>query len=171
MTEGRKNQRRANKTARLNTITARLLSPAFRARGITMGRIVTEWPKIAGPYAAWCDPIAIQFPKGKSSNGTLTLAVTPGRGPEIQMQVQEIIRNCNAVFGYGALARITLTQGVHDARRSPPPSQPRRRITPEDAENVAEAAAAMGQIRDDDLRKALDNLGKSLSGSTVSDKK
>jgi len=169
MEHGRKNTKRGNKAARLNTITSRLLSPALRSRGITMGRIVTEWRKIAGPSAEWCDPLTIQFPKGQSSKGTLTLAVTPGRGPEIQMQIPIIIRNCNAVFGYAALARITMTQGTVAARKPTPAAEPPRKIPPEDVASMAQTAPAIAGIRNDSLRKALDNLGKSLTGNAPKD--
>ncbi|XDZ65067.1 DUF721 domain-containing protein [Alphaproteobacteria bacterium LSUCC0684] len=169
MEQGRNNSKRGNRAARLNTITSRLLSPALRSRGITMGRIVTEWKKIAGPCAEWCDPMTIQFPRGQSSKGTLTLAVVPGRGPEIQMQIPEIIRNCNAVFGYAALERITMTQGRFDKGKPATATEPPRRLSPEDASSVAETAPAIAGIRDDGLRKALDNLGKSLTGDAPKD--
>lgn len=164
MEKGHKNIKRRNKSVRLNAITSRLLSPALRSRGITMGRIVTEWQKIAGPCADWCDPLTIQFPKGQSINGTLTLSVVPGRGPEIQMQTPLIIRNCNAVFGYAALTRITLTQGTFGPRNMAEPTIHPRKISAQEAANVASAASAITEIKDEELRKALDNLGKSLTG-------
>jgi len=164
MVKDHKKIRRRNKSERLNTITSRLLSPALRSRGITMGRIVTEWKKIAGPCADWCDPLTIQFPRGQSVNGTLTLSVIPGRGPEIQMQTPMIIRNCNAVFGYAALTRITLTQGTPDTRNNSAPATLPRRFMSNEAAHVAGTASAVMEIKDDRLRKALDNLGKSLTG-------
>jgi len=164
MEKDHKKNRRRNRSERLNAITSRLLSPALRSRGITMGRIVTEWQKIAGPYANWCDPLTIQFPRGQTVNGTLTLSVIPGRGPEIQMQTPMIIRNCNAVFGYAALTRITLTQGAFDKRNSAPPAPLPRRLSPKEAARMAGTSSAVMEIKDDGLRKALDNLGKSLTG-------
>ena len=93
------------KTRRLNTLTDRLINPALRRRGISLSRIVTEWHKIAADAAAWSEPSMIRFPEGESRNGTLTVSIRSGRGPEMQMRSQEIVEGCNAVFGYAAISR------------------------------------------------------------------
>ena len=110
MARPRKSTPRRNTPTRLGRITEGLLGPALAARGFTHSRIVTSWPGIAGEAAAWSEPANISFPRGKSDGGTLVVNVRSGRGPEMQMLLPGIIERCNAVFGYGAIGRITVTQ-------------------------------------------------------------
>lgn len=161
-------QKRKGKTRRLNQLTAGLLGPVLRARGITIHRIITEWPHIAGDAAAWSEPQTIKFPQNQKDEGSLTVTVRSGRGPEIQMLEEEIIRRCNQVFGYRAIARIVISQtaGTPLSVQTPSPHPPAYPIKPD-----ADTAKAFDDARQKitpqtspELRKALDTLGKSLSG-------
>jgi len=160
--------KRQGKSRRLNQLTAHLLGPSLRARGITINRIVTEWPSIAGDAAPWSEPASIRFPQGQQDHGTLTVAVQSGRGPEMQMLEPMIVKHCNQIFGYRAIDRITISQttltplAVADMPLPPAPNT----IKP-DAETAAQIQKTRQEITaetSDKLRKALDNLGKSLSG-------
>lgn len=161
-------QKRQGKTRRLNQLTASLLGPVLRARGITIHRIITEWNLIAGHAAGWSEPHAIHFPQNQQDEGTLTITVRSGRGPEIQMLEPEIISRCNQVFGYRAITRIAISQttgaplDAHSEQNLPPPSS----IKASDEDEVA-FEKARHEIKPDAspaLRKALDMLGKSLIG-------
>ena len=163
-------QKRKGKTRRLNQLTAGLLGPVLRVRGITIHRIITEWPHIAGDAAAWSEPQNIKFPQNQQDEGSLTITVRSGRGPEIQMLEEEIIRRCNQVFGYRAIARIVISQtaGTPLSVQTPTP-QPAARPTRPDADTAKaydEARQKIAPQTSPELRQALDTLGKSLSGKT-----
>ena len=167
---------------RLNLLTTGLLGPALRARGITIHRIITEWPHIAGDAATWSEPQAIKFPNyqhggSQQDEGTLTITVRSGRGPEIQMLEGEIISRCNQVFGYRAIGRIAISQTtgtpLADAadRKSPQPQPIPSHIKPDQATAQAfdEARQTITTDASPALRQALDRLGKSLSGQDDQD--
>ena len=151
------------KTRRLNTLTDRLISPALRRRGISLSKIVTAWPRIAGDAAGWSEPAMIRFPDGESRNGTLTVSVRSGRGPEMQMYSPQIIENCNTVFGYAAICRISITQTAYNTAQkdisAPPPRRKPQALT-EDA--ASRHDASLKSVKDENIRKTLDNLGKSI---------
>ena len=163
-------QKRKGKTRRLNQLTAGLLGPVLRARGITIHRIITEWPHIAGDAAGWSEPQNIKFPQNQQDEGSLTITVRSGRGPEIQMLEEEIIRQCNQVFGYRAIARIVISQtaGTPLSVQTPSPQPPARPIKPDvdTAKAFDEARQKIATQASPELRQALDTLGKSLSGKT-----
>ena len=119
----RKTNRRGKPT-RLNSLTEKLIGPAMMARGFSHSRIVTEWPQVASTAADWSEPASITFPRGQSRDGTLQVNIRSGRGPEMQMMIPAIIENCNAVFGYAAVARITITQVAMDATMKGAPPEP-----------------------------------------------
>ena len=160
--------KRKGKTRRLNQLTAQLLGPALRARGITIHRIITEWPHIAGDAALWSEPQTIKFPQNQHDEGTLTVTVRSGRGPEIQMLEPEIISRCNQVFGYRAISRIAISQTTgtpleqKQAPMQPAPSS--IKPDPETAQAFEDARQKIAPETSPQLRKALDLLGKSLSG-------
>ena len=157
----RKTNRRGKPT-RLNSLTEKLIGPAMMARGFSHSRIVTEWPQAASTAADWSEPASITFPRGQSRDGTLQVNIRSGRGPEMQMMIPAIIENCNAVFGYAAVARITITQVAMDATMKGAPPEP---AAPKaDHGDKGESYPLPDSLPvSEDLRKTLDNLGKSLS--------
>ena len=160
-------QKRKGKTRRLNQLTAGLLGPVLRARGITIHRMITEWPHIAGDAAAWSEPQNIKFPQNQQDEGILTVTVRSGRGPEIQMLEEEIIRRCNQVFGYRALARIVISQTAGTpggAKTSPQPIPSTIKPDADTAKAFDDARQKIAPQTSPELRQALDTLRKSLSG-------
>lgn len=161
--QGYRQGNRQGRRQRLNKVAGRLISPALRARGITISRIITEWQNIVGEASAWCEPASIKFPPHKTTNGILTVNVASGRGPDMQMLGDEIIRNVNRIFGYGAIGRIVISQTVLSAS---PEQQQQRQIDPKIAEDFDRRRQNIDPKMGDNLRQALDNLGKALSGGT-----
>lgn len=151
---------RSGKTTRLGRLAEKLLGPALAARGFSHHRIITEWPRIAGDAAQWSEPATITFPKGQTRDGTLVVNIRSGRGPEMQMLIPSILEQCNAVFGYQAVSRITITQVAMEQPGQPPPPAP----APAPAASPGDPPAldAPDGISPE-LHKALDNLGKSLA--------
>ena len=100
----------------------------------------------------------------------MTITVRSGRGPEIQMLEEEIIRRCNQVFGYRALARIVISQtaGTPLGAQTPAPQPTPSTIKPDadTAKAFDDARQKIAPQTSPELRQALDTLGKSLSGET-----
>ena len=164
----RNSRKRTGKTRRLNQMTAGILGPVLRARGISIHRVVTEWHHIAGDAAGWSEPQSIRLPQNQADDGVLTLTVQSGRGPEIQMMEQEIITRCNQVFGYRAITRIAISQTTGSPlttpKTKPAPTPSRIKPHPDAAKAFNKGRAQIKPETSPELRKALDMLGKSLSG-------
>lgn len=99
-----------------------MIAPSARARGFTIGRILSQWPDIVGEMASWCRPDSVAFARDSRTDGTLRLRITSGRGPQAQAMSQVIIDRVNANFGYQAITRINLVQTLVDQPASPPPA-------------------------------------------------
>jgi hypothetical protein len=97
---------------------------------------------------------------------TLTLLTTGAQAPMLEMQKEALRERINAVYGYNAISRIRLTQtapsgfaeGQADfTHRKPAPSAA---APPPDA--AARARDMVTPVADDDLRAALERLGRSV---------
>ena len=81
-------------------------------------------------------------------------------GFELQHMQPQVIERINGYFGYQAIGRIALQQGPigtsKPARRKPAP--------PPSSEDAAALAAQLEDIADDELRQALDALGRGILG-------
>src|SRR3954466_13179564 len=101
---------------------------AFKRFGFVQSSVVSRWPEIVGArYAEVSAPESIRFPAGKKSDGTLTLTVTGAHAPMMQHIAPAIMERVNLFFGYVAVARIVIRQGVMAApkpRVAPPSLRP-----------------------------------------------
>lgn len=101
---------------------------AFRKFGFVQSSIVTRWAEIVGPhYATISEPESIRFPAGKKAGGTLQLTVMSGHAPMIQHVLPDIMERVNRFFGYAAVAKIAMKQGMVQPRE--PERRPRRPIS------------------------------------------
>jgi len=132
---------------------------AFRRFGFVQSSVVTRWPEIVGPrHAQVCMPESIRFPPGEKSEGILQLVVVPAHAPLIQHVIPEIMERVNRFFGYKAVARVKLRQGVvkpqgGDGQRTTPPS-----LKP----IPMELGESLRDIGDPELRTVLESLARSL---------
>lgn len=137
---------------------ANLMAPHIRrageGRGIAVARILTDWATVVGAEtAAICRPVRMSH--GKDGFGATLVLLAPGaHAPRLAMMLPRIREQVNAVYGFNAVARITITQTAPDgfsdspARATPAPLQP----TPAQA---ARAEAAAAGIDDPALAEAL----------------
>lgn len=87
---------------------------AGEARGFAVTKLLTHWPEVAGPdLAPLCRPLRIGYAQG-GFGATLTLLASGAAAPLVQMQVERLREKINAIYGYGAIARIRLTQTAGD---------------------------------------------------------
>ena len=133
---------------------------AFRRFGFVQSSVVTRWPEIVGErHARHCMPESIRFPPGEKADGILQLVVTPAHATIIQHVTPEIMDRVNRFFGYRAVARVKIRQGVvqapkaKDAPRTAPPSLKPIPI---------ELGDSLRDIGDPELRTVLESLARSL---------
>ena len=134
---------------------------AFRRFGFVQSSIVSRWQEIVGArYAAVCAPESIRFPHGKKSNGTLNLIVEGAHAPMLQHVAPTIQERVNQFFGYEAVARIAIRQGLvqvekRKSRLAPPSLRP---VTiPVDMKE------SLRDIADPELRLCLESLARGLA--------
>ena len=135
---------------------------AFRRFGFVQSSVVSRWDEIVGaPYAAVSAPEAIRFPIGKKSDGTLELTVEGAHATMIQHVIPEIVERVNRFFGYSAIARIKVRQGVVAK-----PSLARKpAIAPMLKPVPMELGDSLREVGDPELFAVLESLAKSLAKS------
>ncbi len=162
MSNGNKKKSGAPKT--LASQVVKLVKPIFEKRGFADVSIISDWPEIAGEYLAQhCVPEKINYPRSLKSKGTLHLRIDNG-GLAIQLQHLEslLIERINTYFGFCAVERIRITQGplnkVPKNTFSPP-----RLLSEKEEQNLREC---LGDVVDNDLRNALEQLGRAILSKT-----
>ena len=137
---------------------------ALGKHGFAEGGLATEWPSIVGEHiAARCLPrkLALARP-GKRAEGALTLRVEPGFATDLQHLSPLLIERINGYFGYRAIAKLTLHQGPIRSPRKPPPAPAR----PLSAEQEAALSKRLERVEDEELREAMERLGRAMQEKT-----
>ncbi len=145
----------------LSVLLGKVFSDAFEKQGFASRELVTRWAEIAGSdVAAHSEPLKIQWPRPVEGQpqepATLILRVEGPMALEIQHTSDVILERVNRFFGWNAVGRIALRQAPLTRK---PPS---RVIKGPDAASIAEVAAGLSAVEDDDLRAALARLGASI---------
>ncbi len=133
---------------------------AFRRFGFVQSSVVSRWDEIVGPrYADVTAPEMIRFPVGQKAGGTLELVVESGHAVMIQHVLPEIVERVNRFFGYEAVAKVKLRQGMVQK------VQPKTRLAaaPVLRAPSAELGESLREIADPELQAVLQNLAKSLA--------
>ena len=130
--------------------------------GFTHGAIVTKWPDIVGEnMSRHTAPEKIVFSKDGVSGGTMHLRCDSGAlATELMHQEPLILDRINTFFGYQAVVRIKLIQGPLPQRKETR-SKPPRQLSQAEAR---ELAGTIASVDDEELREALENLGRSVLG-------
>lgn len=133
---------------------------AFRRFGFVQSSIVSRWDEIVGPrYADVSSPESIRFPVGKKADGTLELVVEGAQAAMIQHVLPEIVERVNRFFGYSAVARVKLRQGVVARRTARPVAKAPPMLKPV----PFELGNSLKEIGDPELAAVLGSLAKSLA--------
>ena len=134
---------------------------AFRKFGFVQSSIVTRWAEIVGPhYATISAPESIRFPAGKKAGGTLQLTVMSGHAPMIQHVLPDIMERVNRFFGYAAVVKVAMKQGMVQ------PREPARRPPPANLKPIpVELGDSLRDIGDPELRAVLESLAQGLANS------
>ncbi len=155
---------RRKRAAKMRPLAATLdaaTAGVFRRRGFSESSLAKDWASIVGPdMAARCLPRGLKFPRqGERRDGSLTLRVAPGFAIQLQHLTPLLIERINAYFGYRAIDRLVLNQG-------PLPKRPTAHKKPmvSDAPLDAAMVKRLATVDDEDLRRALERLGRSFHG-------
>lgn len=138
---------------------------AGESRGFAVSRLLTHWSEIAGQeIASVARPVNVTYGRG-GFGATLTILTTGAQAPMLEMQKEKLRQKVNAVYGYNAISRVRITQTAPEgfaegqAQFEPAKKAPPASIDPQKA---AEAAQAARPIENDDLRTALERLGRNV---------
>jgi hypothetical protein len=162
-----------NSTTRGFKRTATLLGDRIRHvgenRGFAVSRLLTHWAEIAGPdIAAIARPVNVGYARG-GFGATLTVLTTGAQAPMLEMQKEKLREKVNAVYGYNAISRVRITQtapsGFAEGQAQFEPQKPDA-PKPVDKQTLTKAAAAASPIQDDELRNALEHLGRNILSKT-----
>lgn len=152
---------RSNRPRAVSELLPAIGGAAFRRFGFVQSAIVSRWPDIVGPRLSTASaPESIRFPQGEKQNGVLTLVVRGAHAPMMQHIAPEIIERVNRFFGYAAVAKVAMKQGMvgpAPVERRPPP----RNLKP----IPVELGDSLRDIGDPELRKVLESLAQGLANS------
>ncbi len=134
---------------------------SFRKFGFVQHSVVSRWGEIVGQrYAGVSAPESIRFPQGKRANGVLTLTVSGAHAPMMQHVAPEIVERVNRFFGYPAVERVVMRQGVVAKAASRPAKAELQPVPVE----LGESLRAVG---DPELRTVLESLARGIATAEV----
>jgi hypothetical protein len=138
----------------------RLTRRSLGKRGFVEAALVAEWPVIVGSMLSTDTmPLKIRFPRGERSGGVLLLRCGSGTTATlVQHQEPFLVERINSYFGYGAVARLSISQGPvpkrQERRRPAPPALSRNQ--------EEDLARTVDGVEDPGVREALAALGRHL---------
>ena len=134
---------------------------AFRRFGFIQSAIVSRWGEIVGPrYAAVSSPESIRFPAGKKSQGVMTLVVEGAHAPMMQHVAPTIVERVNRFFGYTAVDRVSIRQGIVQVEKAR-----LRQAPPAQLPIPAELGDSLRAVGDPELRAVLESLARGIATS------
>lgn len=145
--------------AAASLVSARLREGA-ESRGFAVARLLTHWAEIVGTETAACTrPVRVAH--GRGLGATLTILTDGAHAPLVQMQLPRIRDRVNAVYGFNAIARVTLTQtaaqGFAEGQAVFRPA-PRGRARPPSPDQIQAAERVAACFADPALAQAMHAL-------------
>ena len=152
--------KRYNRAVSLQDPLARVTKPLIKSHGFSDPTIIHQWGTIVGEQlAAVSCPLRLSRQAANSRGGaTLKVRVLGAAALEFEHMTPQILERINQFYGYQAVSRITLEQGPLPLRRPRPPLQ-KRKLTAKEESEIREASSG---IEDDDLRAAIEGLGRAI---------
>lgn len=166
--------RKRPRVNRLAALVPEMIEPALRQRGFASTAILSEWREIVGAaLATRTAPLEIRWPKRrapseesrpkpgrmqeKAEGATLVIACPGAFALEVQMSSNAIIEAANRRLGFRAVTKLEIRQGEL------PKPVVKKTAPPLSEAQIADVAAGLGDISDDQLRRALAELGASIA--------
>lgn len=159
--------KRRNRAAPVADVALPVLRSVLKKRGFATADILSCWPEIVGPtLAGYTLPERLSWPRGgqstegpwNSAGAKLTVRADGPAALELQHMAPLVIERINGFFGYEAVARISIVQGIV---ATPPPDKPRPPSCP--PEKHLEIASMTDGVEDKNLQSALQRLGRSVA--------
>lgn len=155
--------RRRFATLSVDRLMGNVLGPAARRRGFAESAILSDWASIVGPVLAGrCQPVRVEFPRGRHQGGTLHLHARGGAALELQHMAPQLAERINGFFGFAAVRRIRLVQTAPPPRKMPEPGPNVRPLGPAEEQELREL---VGALADQPLGQALIELGRVMQGT------
>lgn len=149
----------------LAELVGKALDPVTARRGFARAELISGWAEIVGTRYADCSrPEKIIWPRGAANDGERGILVVRIDGPRallFQHEADQVVERVNAFVGQGAIGRIKIVQGTVESRKEPQSSVPES-LAPQDETNLT---TTLAEIENDNLRSALDRLGRAIFGS------
>lgn len=141
-----------------------ITKPIFAKRGFADGAILSEWSTIAGSLLAnHTAPEKIDYPRSSKTNGILRLRVDSGSfALEVQHLGPQLIERINTYFGYNAVGSVKTIQGPLPKKAT----QSTQKLPPFNVEQESTLNDKLSDVEDDDIRQALQKLGRYVLGRT-----
>lgn len=130
----------------------KLLKPLATAQGFADARVLSNWRQIVGDeFYQVAQPQMLK-------NGVLTISVSHGAvAMQLQHMAPQIIERINRYFGFAAVKGIRPQQTYFDME----PTIQRTNIVPDEGAQTR-AAAQVQEVKDENLRDALQRLGAQI---------
>ena len=134
---------------------------AFRRFGFVQSSVVSRWKEIVGErYAGVSSPESIRFPPGSRSKGVLNLIVEGAHAPMMQHVAPVIVERVNRFFGYPAVERVAVRQGLVKLAKA------KARVAPPSLKPLpASLGDSLREVADPELRAVLESLAHGVAAS------
>ncbi|MBI1327908.1 MAG: DUF721 domain-containing protein [Alphaproteobacteria bacterium] len=134
----------------------------FRKKFVVLGRLLSDWPTIAGAnFASITTPSQLKYTKsGKDKHmaATLVLEAPNAQIPLLHHQMPILIQRINQVFGQNIIENIKL---VPETSKKQSVEAPKRRKTLTESEKQG-VSSLVENIEDPTLREKLQTLGEAV---------
>lgn len=149
--------------APISTIISPFAKKVLGKRGFMEIDIISNWEDIIGKqFAEFTSPLRIDFPKGKTNEGTLHIETLSGAfALELQHKEKLIIEKVNTYFGYKAISHIKTSQNPN-FNTKPEHKEQKTLVTKEDENYISEI---VGDLHDSKLKEILTKLGTDILSS------
>lgn len=154
--------KRAKGLRAIGAESSRATAQIRRSRGFFEASVFSDWHDIVGDdLGSQCVPLRlIRGPEGEG--GTLHVRVTGPLALELQHLEPQVIERINSFYGYRAVASLRLHQGPIST-----PDRPARADQPKaDPADLARLDESLAGVDDEELRRALRELGTSVLART-----
>ena len=150
-----------NRPRPLSDFVPRLTKDVFGRKNLLFGKMLAEWPHIAGPdIAERAIPLDLKFSKKAEGNqAVLHLGVQPACALELSYQKTLLIERLNMFFGYPAIKDIKIIQNSEIMNNK---KELKRKQRPPTLQEEQTLSSLVSSIQENDLQTALKNLGKAI---------
>lgn len=159
--------RRMNRAVSITRPLRNVTRPLIKKHGFSEPQIFHQWAEIVGEtMAAMSCPMRISQNRSSSAGyqggATLTIRVAGAAALELEHSAPQILERINIFYGHKAITRLRLEQGPLPVRRLP--QKPfRRKLSALEEKTLVQSVK---NVRNPDLRKSLEDLGRAIKSST-----